>query len=103
VLQCAAIGVPDEKSGEHIKLFIVVKPGATLTKDQVMEHMRANVTAYKVPKAVEFRDALPTSLIQRFIDPVEIANLVVYLASPLASVTNGDAVRAEGGVVRSLL
>ncbi|MBW4947596.1 AMP-binding enzyme, partial [Klebsiella pneumoniae] len=37
VLQCAAIGVPDEKSGEHIKIFIVVKPGATLTKDQVME------------------------------------------------------------------
>ncbi|NJI25305.1 AMP-binding protein, partial [Aeromonas veronii] len=61
VLQCAAIGVPDEKSGEHIKLFIVVKPGATLTKDQVMEHMRTNVTAYKVPKAVEFRDALPTT------------------------------------------
>ena len=61
VLQCAAIGVPDEKSGEHIKLFIVVKPGATLTKDQVMEHMRANVTGYKVPKAVEFRDALPTT------------------------------------------
>lgn len=61
VLQCAAIGVPDEKSGEHIKLFIVVKPGATLTKEQVMEHMRANVTAYKVPRAVEFRDALPTT------------------------------------------
>ena len=61
VLQCAAIGVPDEKSGEIIKIFIVVKPGATLTKDQVMEHMRANVTAYKVPKAVEFRDALPTT------------------------------------------
>src|SRR5450830_266064 len=59
VLQCAAIGVPDEKSGEHIKIFIVVKPGATLTKDQVMEHMRANVTGYKVPKAVEFRDVLP--------------------------------------------
>ena len=61
VLQCAAIGVPDEKSGEHIKLFIVVKPGATLTKEQVMEHMRANVTGYKVPKAVEFREALPTT------------------------------------------
>ncbi|WQG56913.1 long-chain-fatty-acid--CoA ligase FadD1 [Pseudomonas sp. RTB3] len=61
VLQCAAIGIPDEKSGEAIKLFIVVKPGVTLTKDQVMEHMRANVTAYKVPKAVEFRDVLPTT------------------------------------------
>ena len=61
VLQCAAIGIPDEKSGEAIKLFIVVRPGATLTKDQVMEHMRANVTGYKVPKSVEFRDALPTT------------------------------------------
>jgi len=61
VLQCAAIGVPDEKSGEVIKVFIVVKPGMTLTKEQVMEHMRANVTGYKVPKAIEFRDALPTT------------------------------------------
>lgn len=61
VLQCAAIGVPDEKSGEVIKVFIVVKPGMTLTKEQVMEHMRANVTGYKVPKSIEFRDALPTT------------------------------------------
>ena len=61
VLQCAAIGVPDEKSGETIKIFVVVKPGETLTKEQVMEHMRANVTGYKVPKAVEFRDVLPTT------------------------------------------
>mgnify|MGYP002718063824 FL=1 len=61
VLQCAAIGVPDEKSGEAIKLFVVVKPGESLTKEQVMEHMRANLTGYKVPKAVEFRDVLPTT------------------------------------------
>ena len=61
VLQCAAIGVPDEKSGEVIKVFIVVKPGMTVTKEQVMEHMRANVTGYKVPRHIEFRDALPTT------------------------------------------
>ncbi|WP_109511224.1 long-chain-fatty-acid--CoA ligase FadD1 [Pseudomonas ovata] len=61
VLQCAAIGVPDEKSGESIKVFVVVKPGMTLTKEQVMEHMRANLTGYKVPRSVEFRDALPTT------------------------------------------
>lgn len=41
----------------------------------------------------------PTSLLQRFIEPAEIANLVLYLASPLASATNGAAVRAEGGVL----
>jgi len=61
VLQCAAIGVPDEKSGEVIKVFIVVKTGMTVTKEQVMEHMRANVTGYKVPRHIEFRDSLPTT------------------------------------------
>ena len=61
VLQSAAIGIPDEKTGELIKVFIVVKPGMTLTKDEVMKHMRANLTAYKAPKFVEFRDSLPTT------------------------------------------
>ncbi|MEK1906018.1 MAG: long-chain-fatty-acid--CoA ligase FadD1 [Pseudomonas sp.] len=61
VLQCAAIGVPDERSGEAIKVFVVVKPGESLTKDQVMEHMRGNLTGYKVPRSVEFRDSLPTT------------------------------------------
>nr|WP_314400579.1 long-chain-fatty-acid--CoA ligase FadD1 [Pseudomonas lundensis] len=61
VLQSAAIGIPDEKTGELIKVFIVVKPGMTLTKEQVMAHMRANLTAYKAPKIVEFRDSLPTT------------------------------------------
>ena len=50
-----------EKSGEVIKMFIVVKPGMTVTKEQVMEHMRANVTGYKVPRYIEFRDTLPTT------------------------------------------
>ena len=61
VMQCAAIGVPDDKSGEAIKLFVVVKPGESLTKEQVMQHMHDNVTGYKRPKAVEFRDSLPTT------------------------------------------
>ncbi|NIX91454.1 long-chain fatty acid--CoA ligase [Pseudomonas fulva] len=61
VSQCAAIGIPDEKSGELIKVYVVVKPGMTVTKEQVMEHMRANLTGYKVPRQVEFRDTLPTT------------------------------------------
>ncbi|MBX9713778.1 MAG: long-chain-fatty-acid--CoA ligase FadD1 [Pseudomonadaceae bacterium] len=61
VLQCAAIGIPDERSGEAIKLFVVAKPGTSLSKEQVMEHMRANVTGYKMPKAIEFRETLPTT------------------------------------------
>ena len=61
VMMCAAIGIPDEKSGEAVKMFVVVKPGESLTKEQVMAHMRENVTAYKVPRSVEFRDTLPAT------------------------------------------
>ena len=61
VMMCAAIGIPDEKSGEAVKMFVVVKPGENLTKEQVMAHMRENVTAYKVPRSVEFRDTLPAT------------------------------------------
>lgn len=58
VLEVAAVGVPDEKSGEAVKLVIVKKdPG--LTADQVKAHARANLTGYKQPKYVEFRDELP--------------------------------------------
>ena len=61
VLQCAAIGVPNEKTGEAIKVFIVKEPEAQLTAKDVINHMRDQLTAYKVPKDVEFRDSLPTT------------------------------------------
>lgn len=60
VLECAAIGIPDEKSGEAVKLF-VVKNDATLAEDDVMRYCRDNFTAYKRPKYIEFRDELPKS------------------------------------------
>ncbi len=58
VLEAAAIGVPDEKSGEHVKLF-VVKKDASLTVDELLEFMKKNLTHYKHPREVEFRDDLP--------------------------------------------
>ncbi len=60
VLEAAAIGIPNEKSGEVVKLFIVKKDKA-LTEDKVIEHCRSVLTGYKVPKIVEFRDELPKS------------------------------------------
>ncbi|CBL46955.1 Long chain fatty-acid-CoA ligase [gamma proteobacterium HdN1] len=60
VLECAAIGVPDDKSGEAVKVF-VVKADQNLTKEQVIAHCRAGLTGYKVPKYVEFRTELPKS------------------------------------------
>ena len=58
VVECAAIGVPDEKQGEAIKVF-VVKNDPILTEDDVMKYCRQNLTGYKVPKYIEFRDELP--------------------------------------------
>jgi Acyl-CoA synthetases (AMP-forming)/AMP-acid ligases II len=60
VLECAAIGVPDAKSGEAVKLF-VVKKDPTLTEDDLMAYCRDNFTGYKRPKYIEFRDELPKS------------------------------------------
>lgn len=48
-----------------------------------------------------FREFRPTSLVQRFATPEEVANMAVYLVSPLASATNGAAIRVEGGLIRS--
>jgi long-chain acyl-CoA synthetase len=58
VLECGAVGVPDAKSGEAVKV-VVVKKDPSLTKEAVIEHCRARLTGYKVPRRVEFRDALP--------------------------------------------
>lgn len=58
VLECAAIGVPDEKSGEVVKIFVVKKDNS-LTEKEVLEHCRQSLTGYKMPKSVEFRTELP--------------------------------------------
>lgn len=58
VLECAAVGIPDPTSGEVIKMF-VVRTDPTLTETQVRDFCRQNLTAYKVPKLVAFRDDLP--------------------------------------------
>jgi len=58
VLECAAIGVPDERSGEVPKLF-VVKRDPALTEGDVRRHCEANLTGYKRPKYIEFRKELP--------------------------------------------
>ena len=58
VLEVAAIGIPDAKSGEVVKVF-VVKKDKSLTKDELIAYCRENMTGYKVPKQVEFRDELP--------------------------------------------
>jgi long-chain acyl-CoA synthetase len=60
VVECAAIGVQDAKQGEAIKVF-VVKSDSGMTEEQVMSFCRQNLTGYKMPKYIEFRDDLPKS------------------------------------------
>ena len=60
ILEAAAVGVPNEKSGEAVKLF-VVKKDPNLTKEMILEYCRSVLTGYKVPKQIEFRDELPKS------------------------------------------
>ena len=58
VLEVACIGIPDDKSGEVVKVYVVKKDQA-LTEKEVIEHCKKNLTGYKVPKYVEFRAELP--------------------------------------------
>jgi len=58
VLEVAAIGIPDEKSGEVVKIF-VVKKDQSLTEEAVMAYCKENLTGYKLPKHIEFRAELP--------------------------------------------
>jgi long-chain acyl-CoA synthetase len=60
VLECGAVGVPDPKTGEAVKL-VIVKKDPNLTKEAVFLHCKSNLTAYKQPRYVEFRDSLPKS------------------------------------------
>jgi long-chain acyl-CoA synthetase len=58
VLECAAVGVPDAKSGEAVKLFVVRRdPG--LTAEELMKYCRDHLTGYKCPRDIEFRKDLP--------------------------------------------
>jgi acyl-CoA synthetase (AMP-forming)/AMP-acid ligase II len=58
VVECAAVGVPDEKQGEAIKVFVVRRDPA-LTEDAVLQYCHSQLTGYKRPKHIEFRESLP--------------------------------------------
>lgn len=77
VLEVAAIGIPDAKSGEVIKIF-VVKKDPSLTAEELIEYCHENMTNYKVPKRVEFRTELPKSnvgkILRRPLKEQELAN-----------------------------
>ena len=68
VLECAVVGIPDANAGEAVKVFIVPKPGVTITEADVRNHCKVGLTGYKRPKFIEFRDTpLPKSTIGKIL------------------------------------
>ncbi|NNE44141.1 MAG: long-chain fatty acid--CoA ligase, partial [Gemmatimonadetes bacterium] len=67
VLECATIGVPDEKRGETVKSFVVRKPDSGVTQEALAEHCRENLAAFKIPREIEFRDELPKSSVLKIL------------------------------------
>src|SRR5262245_3390636 len=63
----AVIGVPDNYHGETVKACIALKPGSTVTADEVIAHCRISLTDYKVPRVVEIRDTLPMSAVGKIL------------------------------------
>lgn len=63
VKEAAAIGIPDERSGEAVKAFVVLKDGETATEEELIAFCRKNLAAYRAPRVIEFRESLPKSMI----------------------------------------
>jgi NAD(P)-dependent dehydrogenase (short-subunit alcohol dehydrogenase family) len=100
-----ARGLAETTRGTAVTINSVL-PGPTYSEGIVefLERMSSKAEATKEEAIADFfQKHRPTSLLQRLIDPHEVAHLVTYLASPLSSATNGAALRVEGGLLRSIL
>ncbi|MNI72015.1 Long-chain-fatty-acid--CoA ligase [compost metagenome] len=67
VSECAVIGMPDERSGESVCLYVVKAANATLDEAGLIEYCRAHLVAYKVPRQVRFLEALPKSTVGKIL------------------------------------
>lgn len=67
VLENACIGIPHELTGESVKIFVVKMPGVDLDEEQIIDYCRDKLTAYKMPKYVEFLDELPKSTVGKIL------------------------------------
>jgi long-chain acyl-CoA synthetase len=70
IQEAVSVGIPDKYRGETVKAFIVLKPGEKATEEEIIGFCKEKLAAYKVPKLVEFRDALPKSAIGKILRKV---------------------------------
>jgi long-chain acyl-CoA synthetase len=90
VLEAGAIGVPLEAQGDRIKVFVVLKPGATATAEDIIDFCRENLAPYKVPKFVEFRDSLPKTTVGKILRR-QLRSEDIQKRSPEATAEASDA------------
>jgi long-chain acyl-CoA synthetase len=67
VLEATVAGVPDPKSIERVKAYVVLKPGQTATADELMAFCKELLTGYKRPAVIEFRDSLPKTMVGKIL------------------------------------
>jgi long-chain acyl-CoA synthetase len=66
-MEAGVAGVPDQYQGESVKAWVILNPGAVCTVEELKEHCRGKLAAYKIPKYIEFRDELPKSQIGKIL------------------------------------
>jgi long-chain acyl-CoA synthetase len=81
VADCVVVGVPDRYRGETVKAYVVAAPGVTLTEQDVVDHCAQSLTAYKVPKIVEFRESLPRTIVGKVLRRVLLEEELAKLAT----------------------
>jgi long-chain acyl-CoA synthetase len=67
IKEAVAVGLPDERWGEAVKVYIVLKDGETATEQEIREYCQTQMARYKVPKYIEFREELPKTLVGKFL------------------------------------
>ena len=97
VADAAVVGVPDASLGEVVQAFVVKKPGATVTADELVQFVRERLAHYKAPRAIEFRTALPRSGVQKVLRRELRAQAVVGPAAPAGA---GNPAAAATGPAR---
>jgi len=67
ILEAAVVGIPDDRLGEEVKAVVALRPGASLTEEELIAYCKERIAAYKYPRVIEFREALPRNTLGKIL------------------------------------